>query len=166
MSAPDQETIKFMQPLLDAANAGDEEAFISFLEMHPEAVHKRTWGCVTPLILAAKNGLLLGAQQLLAKGADVNARETGVAHWPALHFAAEYGHQDIADLLLTHGADLEAIDDGRDTALTRAKIKKNVQMISFLEQWPEIRQQRWEETDFSRGLPHPIPAAKPLKFSP
>jgi len=64
-----------------------------------------------PLHAAVASGDLQAVEDLLAKGADVNARgeggnaqgEGGVS---ALHVAAGKGHRDIAELLITRGADV------------------------------------------------------------
>ncbi len=47
-------------------------------------------------------------RQLLSRGADPNARHRG--GWTALHVAAANGHVAIVDLLLQHGADVNALD--------------------------------------------------------
>jgi len=59
-----------------------------------------------PLIDAARNGDVEAVRSLLSEGADVNAAQgDGMT---ALHWAAEFGHTAVADLLLSVGADVEA----------------------------------------------------------
>ena len=59
-----------------------------------------------PLIDAAKQGDADAVRYLLADGADVNAAQgDGMT---ALHWAADGGHADVADLLLSAGAEVEA----------------------------------------------------------
>jgi len=59
-----------------------------------------------PLHAAAASGDRQAVEDLLAKGADVNAKsELGAS---ALHTAAVYGHKQIAELLIEKGADVNA----------------------------------------------------------
>jgi ankyrin repeat protein len=44
---------------------------------------------------------------LLANGAEVNATDSGTAKTP-LHFAADQGYKDVVELLLAHGAEVNA----------------------------------------------------------
>ena len=60
------------------------------------------------------------AALLIAKGADVNARN-GIGGTP-LHVVALRGHKEIAELLLANGADVNAKDGGQKTPLDWAKI--------------------------------------------
>lgn len=48
-----------------------------------------------------------------------------------LHFAAYYGHADIAELLLAHGADINA-RGGNQTPLSRAVVRRHFQVASLL----------------------------------
>lgn len=57
----------------------------------------------SPLMLACLKGQMRLAQQLIARGADVN--KTG---WTPLHYAATGGHVDIIRLLLEHHAYIDA----------------------------------------------------------
>jgi ankyrin repeat protein len=58
----------------------------------------------TPLHIAAANGSVKVAEQLLAKGALVNQAWDADQRTP-IFYAAAYGHADILDLLCKHGAD-------------------------------------------------------------
>ena len=64
----------------------------------------------SPLAVAAAGGDLGIAEALLAKGADVNARNTGKEHpgWTPLHWAVEGNHKEMVALLLKHKADPNA----------------------------------------------------------
>ena len=62
--------------------------------------------CVTPLNRAAIKGKTERAKVLLAKGADVNAKDDD--GWMALHYAAFHGHTELAEVLLAKGADANA----------------------------------------------------------
>ena len=55
---------------------------------------------------ACKKGDIEAVKQYLAAGANVNAG--GVFRATPLHLAAEYGHKEIAELLITNGADVNA----------------------------------------------------------
>jgi hypothetical protein len=49
------------------------------------------------------------AELLIAKGADVNAKDEG--EWTPLHSAAYWGEKEIAELLIAKGADVNAKND-------------------------------------------------------
>src|SRR3989442_15367603 len=69
----------------------------------------------TALHEAAKEGHTDIAKQLLARDADVNARDIDGA--TPLIVAVEHGHREFAELLLAQRADLDAKNDGGQTAL-------------------------------------------------
>ena len=69
----------------------------------------------TPLQWAARYGHKAVAELLIAKGADVNARnEKGAT---PLHTAARYGHKAVAELLIAKGADVNAKTEKGETPL-------------------------------------------------
>jgi ankyrin repeat protein len=51
-----------------------------------------------------------------------------------LHDAVLYGHIEAAELLIRHGADIEAENQNSKTALDLAKELKNKKMVEFLKQ--------------------------------
>jgi cytohesin len=59
------------------------------------------------LIDAAKNGDIEAVKKHLAAGADVNAKD--VDGTTPLHNAAVYGHNEVAELLIANGAEVNAI---------------------------------------------------------
>ncbi|MBS24783.1 MAG: hypothetical protein CMQ28_03985 [Gammaproteobacteria bacterium] len=59
------------------------------------------------LFEAVKQVDLQGVKDFLAKGADVNAKDT--YNRTPLHCAVEGGHKEIAELLIAKGADVNAI---------------------------------------------------------
>ena len=72
-----------------------------------------------PIIQAAASGDFERIKQLIAGGADLNAR--GGHQETALHWAALKGRADIADLLVHHGIDINATDMTGKSAVTIAE---------------------------------------------
>ena len=70
---------------------------------------------------AARKGNIDVVKQHLAAGTDVNSKFKGET---PLHLAADYGHKEIAELLITNGADLNAKDVDGSTPLDWAIIGK------------------------------------------
>lgn len=70
------------------------------------------------LYKAAGSGDVTEVQNLLNKGADVNAKTRNGE--TALHSAAISGHKQAAELLLANGADVNALNGYGETALERA----------------------------------------------
>ena len=58
------------------------------------------------ILNAARVGDLAGVQALLDAGVDMNAKDGN--GWTALHYAADYGYEEIAELLIAKGADVNA----------------------------------------------------------
>src|SRR6185369_2425943 len=63
----------------------------------------------TPLMVAARGGKTPVVEQLIAKGANVNAR--GARGQTALMWAVSQKHPDVVKVLLAHGADIQAKSD-------------------------------------------------------
>ena len=78
-------------------------------------VEARTVSDESPLMIAALNGTNDLAQQLIAKGADVN--KTG---WAPLHYAATRGHLQMISLLLDKYAYIDAASPNGTTPLMMA----------------------------------------------
>ena len=68
---------------------------------------------------------------LLAKGADVNAKETEKGD-TALHYAAVDGNTEIANILVANGADINMKDNDGNTALHRAVLMDYKEMVKLL----------------------------------
>ena len=83
------------------------------------------------LIEAARKGDLKKVQELLKKGADVNAKDEKEEGITALMAASIAGHLDIVRLLLKKGADVNAKDAaGRTALMFAAQEKESEDMIS------------------------------------
>ena len=108
------------------------------------------WG-YTPLHRAAESGNVAIVERLLAADADVNPEnpfeydddEYDVTWWQRrqrenhvklspLDTAVKYGHIAVVELLLVHGADINARDGSGKTALINAILEGNVAVVKFL----------------------------------
>lgn len=111
---------------------------------HPEAVaylvdkgadinlHSNNSQNVTPLIAASARRNMDIARLLVARGADVNARQ--INDLTALHNAAQNGQIEMAELLLAHSAEINAHSQDGRTPLAFAREKNQAAMIEFLQQ--------------------------------
>lgn len=103
------------EQLFEAARSGDVATLAALLDRHPEKLRSRTepYG-LTLLHLAAFAGHLAVVDRLIAKGADVNARDTGDNTCP-MHWAAAGGHLEVVRRLADAGGDV--VGHGDDHAL-------------------------------------------------
>jgi ankyrin repeat protein/beta-lactamase regulating signal transducer with metallopeptidase domain len=89
-------------PLFDSVKGGDR-AMVEALVTKTGDTKAAQWA---PLHAAASSGNMQAIENLLARGADVNAKsDRGLS---ALHSAAVFGHKDIVELLIEKGADVNA----------------------------------------------------------
>ncbi len=82
----------------------------------------------TPLMLAAENGDLRRVKALIAKGADVNAKDHARRR-TALMEAASSGSVDCVQALIAAGADVNAKDHVGNTALRQNRYKSDIAAI-------------------------------------
>jgi quinoprotein dehydrogenase-associated probable ABC transporter substrate-binding protein len=119
-----------LTPLGVAAQYGKNEAAVALIAAGADPRRPIGEAAYTPLMLASANDASELVQALLAKGADVNARNTGGV--TALMMAAANGHADMVGLLLHAGANVQAQTDRGDTALSIARAKKDEKVIKVL----------------------------------
>jgi len=80
---------------------------------------------------AAEEGDLAMVAELVEEDPGVVHRTDGIG-WTALHYASEYGHEDIATYLLDHGADINARDVRGWTPLYSACANDHLVMVVLL----------------------------------
>lgn len=104
----------------DAAWRGDLDRVKELVENDPERVRQQDEEGRTPLHLAAEGGNHAVAEYLIARGADVNARDGQKR--TALHLAVSRSSRPspLIDLLLAGGADVNARDRDGNTPLHEA----------------------------------------------
>ena len=85
------------------------------------------------MIEAARNGDLASIEDLLDRGADIEAR-TGEGT-TALMFASGGGQVAAVELLLDRGADIEARNDDGNTALILASAMGEDEVAAVLRAW-------------------------------
>ncbi|KAK9819273.1 hypothetical protein WJX81_003636 [Elliptochloris bilobata] len=88
-----------------AATAGDVLGVLLYLDAHPQQLHNRTIFQSELIHIAARNGHCVLLEELLKRGADINALDFGGMRRTALHWACLMGHVDIVEQLIAHGAD-------------------------------------------------------------
>jgi len=117
-----------ISPLQFALYMKDEAKARSLIEGGAD-VSRRTPTGTTPLDRAVDAGLKDIAELLIAKGADVNAKNN--QNWTPLH-SAVYGHMEIVELLITEGANVNARDAAGRTPLLYAKDQGNTEITELL----------------------------------
>ena len=120
--------------VFDAAAVGRTRGLEELLDADPELVSAWSSDGFTALHLAAFFGQEEAAKILLERGAEVNlvARHTSL-HVTPLHSAAAGGfHPEIVKLLLEHGADPNAAQDGGFTPLHSAAQNDHREVVEAL----------------------------------
>jgi uncharacterized protein (TIGR03067 family) len=123
------------------ARRGEADHVKAILTKHPELLeakevfrqpHKPSAGDdFTPLLTAVFEGKEEAAAVLLAKGANVQARD-GINYTP-LHRAAAAGDLGLVKLLVKHGAKLDARDNEGLTPLDVARERKRAAVAEYLQ---------------------------------
>jgi hypothetical protein len=88
-------------------------------------------GARTPLKIASSLGFTEVVKILLLYGANIDENPTGYG-LHAIHLAAEEGHDDIIELLLSNGSNINARDDGGRTALYYATHYERYSTVELL----------------------------------
>jgi ankyrin repeat protein len=90
--------------------------------------------CTPGLHKAAREGDADRVRELLDAGADVNVRNADKQRlqYTPLHWAAYYGHLEIAEILISRGADLDAEDSDYSTPLYLAAEEGHPKVVEFL----------------------------------
>lgn len=117
---------------LHMAAFGGSAPALELLLQHGADVHARTNTSfrLTPLLAAMLNGQYATAKLLLERGANVHDKQ--VTGGTALHEAAFICRQDLLELLLSHGAELNARSNDGRTPLSEARRGKCSDIAAWL----------------------------------
>ena len=124
-------------------------------------------GCTPALHKAAREGDADRVRKLLDAGADVNVRNADKQRlqYTPLHWAAYYGHLEIAEILISRGADLDAEDPDYSTPLYLAAEEGHPKVVEFLiSKGAEVnvKSSRWGYTPLHRAAWGPVTMRKHL----
>jgi len=115
-----------------ACMAGSRERVIQLIGQQRELVNSYSHDGWTPLHLACFFGHPAIAEALLDQKADVHARSRNPMQNMPLHAAAAGRNREAVRLLLEHGADVNARQEGGWTALHSASQNGDVEMARLL----------------------------------
>jgi ankyrin repeat protein len=118
-------------------------------------------GCTPDLHKAAREGDADRVRELLDAGADVNVRNADKQRlqYTPLHWAAYYGHLEIAEILISRGADLDAEDPDYSTPLYLAAEQGYPEVVKFLISKGakvNVKSARWGYTPLHRAAWGPV----------
>ena len=124
-------------------------------------------GCTPTLHKAAREGDADRVRKLLDAGADVNVRNADKQRlqYTPLHWAAYYGHLEIAEILISRGADLDAEDPDYSTPLYLAAEEGHPKVVEFLiSKGAEVnvKSSRWGYPPLHRAAWGPVTMRKHL----
>lgn len=125
--------------LIDAARVGNASVVNRLLKAGVNSNardHRDIPSDVTPLMRASEGGHIETVRLLLKAGADVSLRDRGMAGiesglGTALQYAINYGHEEIAELLLCHGASASRKAAG-ETPLAQAAYRGLLRTVTLL----------------------------------
>jgi ankyrin repeat protein len=115
-----------------AAAVGDANAVFAHLEQDKTLIEKHSGDGWTVLHLAAFFGHKELAEQLIGRGAFVDARSTNAMKNTPLHAAAAGRKGQLVRLLLEHGAQVNATQEGGWTALHAAAQNGDREIVETL----------------------------------
>lgn len=121
-SAADNQTI-ISSMFSNRISNKDVPAMRSLLKQHPELLNHKSLRGLSPLTLALRYESTDCAEELIALGVDVNARDN--ENWTPLLDAAQDNHSKIIIQLLSNRARINDVDDDGNTALNHAAMHKN-----------------------------------------
>lgn len=101
----------------------DVAAMRSLLKQHPGLLNQKSLRGLSPLSMAIRFQSMACAEELIAMGADINARDN--ENWTPLMDAAQDNHSKIIITLLSNRARINEFDEDGNTALNHAALHKN-----------------------------------------
>jgi hypothetical protein len=116
--------------LFTAIRLGNIDAVTSMTGANPSLVEKRRKGRISPLYWAVMWGQIDIVKLLIAKGADVNAKDEYGG--TPLHQAAWHGFADIADLLISKGGNVNATNVLGASPLKLAQQLRQTNVVQIL----------------------------------
>ena len=120
------------QQIMEAATSGDATKVQELLATNESLVNSYGDNGWTPLHLAAYFGHTHAAQILLHSGADLHARSKNTLDNMPLHAAVAGQRQDVVEMLLAGGADVNAAQEGSWTPLHEAADHGDLAMVKLL----------------------------------
>lgn len=118
--------------LFEAATVGQIKIVQSLVEADPEQVNAYAPDGFYPLGLAAYFGHLEVVRYLLDHGADVHQVANNAQRVNALHAASANRHLSICGLLIEHGINVNATQQGGFTALQAAAQNGQLELVELL----------------------------------
>jgi ankyrin repeat protein len=118
--------------LYEAAALGDLEIVKKTLEKEPSRVNSHSIDGFTPLSLASFFGNEEIVAFLLERGADPNLVARNSQKVQALHSSVAHGHYVISKMLISHGANVNAKQEGGFTPLHEAAQSGNYEIAKLL----------------------------------
>ncbi len=120
------------EQITTAAMNGDTATVLAMLDRDRGLLNVCGIGGWPPLHLTAYFGKREAAEALLERGADVHARSCNDNVNHPLHAAAANRQVALCKLLLDHGADIEAPQEGGYTAMHEAAQNGDIPLITLL----------------------------------
>ena len=102
---------------------------LTLSNLYPAVRNFVSWHVQYQLCQAAAKGNTTRVNLLILAGANPDGFNTT---YRPLHFAARYGHEETARLLLDAGADVNAIGNWKQTALTEAVQARDLASVQLL----------------------------------
>ena len=87
-------------------------------------------GCASTLQTSSSEGDLPEVNELIAEGADVNAKDD--AGWTPIYYALQNNHRDVVETLIENGADLNVTDPNGQSPLSLAVVYSDIETVELL----------------------------------